>query len=983
MAETYVESGQVVSNAHIYAGDIQHINSGGIAKKNIVFGSQLVSSGGKTISTTLEGDHATQYLYSGGIASSTTLIGYCCTQYISGGVAKNTIINNGNQYVYSGSVKTTTINSGGSQFVTGGVVSATTINNGGSQEILGDGIAYETTVNSGGLLYVNCVAENVKQAVGGNVRVYVEGNDTTKVTGSNASGTFYYSNSVASNFIIYQNGTLSVGSGGIAKKTTVSSGGEFRVFDGGTAINTKQKVGGDVLISVTGNGTAKVTGTNASGAFYYSNGVASNFIIYNNLATLYNKGFQVTSGGVAYGTTISGGGIMVYHGGTVINTIANNCLIYVQYDGVASKTTINNSGRVYVSSGGVANVTTVNSGGDFNVDGVASATTINNGGYQNVFQTGIAYATTINSGGLQGVYSGVTSATTINNGGSQYAFGDFIVYATTINSGGSQRLVDGVASATTINSGGMQALGGIDRSGGLYGGEAYNTTIKAGGTQQLEYLAKAYNTKINSGGCQIVGEAFEEEVEVGSNGYAEGTIVSKGGKLILNGGGVVSAATIQASGLFTLNKGGKATGVIINSGGKEIVSAGATDTSAKVAGTMTVAGTAKKLSVRDGGKVTATGKVTSATINNGGKLTLKNAAKATALILKEGGSLIVSNGATASMKSIASGGKLSLKSGGTLNLTSANILYGKNSFTGATVTGGTKDKRVSLAEKATLTVGTNTTMKKLHLNASNATISVTGTGNTLGSLQNNKSTAVCYDISKLKASATAYMFALSTKNTQKLGKFSVNVKKNQGVGTYELSKNFVQAKNTNYTINLAGKKQGIAKLNGLGLIKNTAIYTVNSKSNAITLTVAKTGSTLKGTAKADKLTGTTNWDVFYGGKGNDTITGKNGRDVAVYDKTSWGKDTIAKTSGTMTLLFKDLTSKDIKKSLSSSTMTITKKNDSRQTITVKNWSDSTHSIVFGSKMTAFDKFIKAASPTTAQTTAAKNEAFKKAGLASA
>ena len=162
------------------------------------------------------------------------------------------------------------------------------------------------------------------------------------------------------------------------------------------------------------------------------------------------------------------------------------------------------------------------------------------------------------------------------------------------------------------------------------------------------------------------------------------------------------------------------------------------------------------------------------------------------------------------------------------------------------------------------------------------------------------------------------------------------------------------------------------------------IYSVKTSGTQTNLTLAiKTGKVLKGTTGADKLAGTAHSDIFYGGKGNDTITGKNGRDVAVYDTKSWGKDTIAKTSGTMTLLFKDLKSSDIKKSLSGTTMTITKKSDSKQKITVKNWSDDTHSIVFGSKMTAFDKYIKAASPSTTLTNNARNEAFKKAGLASA
>ncbi|MBQ9405491.1 MAG: hypothetical protein IJU37_01980, partial [Desulfovibrio sp.] len=209
------------------------------------------------------------------------------------------------------------------------------------------------------------------------------------------------------------------------------------------------------------------------------------------------------------------------------------------------------------------------------------------------------------------------------------------------------------------------------------------------------------------------------------------------------------------------------------------------------------------------------------------------------------------------------------------------------------------------------------------------------------------------------------------------------VKKGQGVGVYELSKNITQAKNTAYTVNLAGAKQGVAKLNGLGLIKGNAIYAVNTgSSNSINLTVAAAAAKF-GTTKADKLTGTAKWDVFYGGKGNDTITGGGGRDVAVYDTTAWGKDTIAKTSGTMTVLFSDLKASDIVQKLSGTTMTITRKGNASQKITVNGWSDTTHNIVFASGMTAFNTYIGKASPTAAQTTAVRNEAFKKAGLASA
>ena len=425
------------------------------------------------------------------------------------------------------------------------------------------------------------------------------------------------------------------------------------------------------------------------------------------------------------------------------------------------------------------------------------------------------------------------------------------------------------------------------------GGIAFSTLVLSGGSQIISRGGLTFSSTVSSGGIQVVA------------GYAEATTVSKGGKVQVNKGGVVSTAQILDGGAMILSKGGIAKAVSISSTGTLTVKAGA----------------------------------------------------------------IISS--------------VTLKTGAKMSTASGNVLYGKNSFTGATVTGGTKDKRVSLAKKATLSVGTKTNMKKLHLKTDNASITVTGTGNTLGSLKTNKSTAISYDVSKVKASGTSYMLSLSTKNTQKLGKFSVNVKKGQGVGVYELSKNIAQAKNTVYTINLAGKKQGTAKLNGLGLIKGTAIYAVNSASNNISLTVAKTGKTLKGTTKADKLTGTANWDVFYGGKGNDTITGKNGRDVAVYDKTSWGKDTIDKTSGTMTLLFKDLEKGDVIQKKSGTDMVITKKGYSNQKITIKGWSNDTHNIVFGSGMTAFNTYLKTTNSTDKQIVAARNEAFKKAGLASA
>ncbi len=64
-------------------------------------------------------------------------------------------------------------------------------------------------------------------------------------------------------------------------------------------------------------------------------------------------------------------------------------------------------------------------------------------------------------------------------------------------------------------------------------------------------------------------------------------------------------------------------------------------------------------------------------------------------------------------------------------------------------------------------------------------------------------------------------------------------------------------------------------------------------------------------------------------------------------------------------------------------MVITKKSDSKQSVTIQNWSNDIHNIIFGDGMTAFNEYLKTTSPTKAQTTAARNEVWKKAGLASA
>ena len=326
-------------------------------------------------------------------------------------------------------------------------------------------------------------------------------------------------------------------------------------------------------------------------------------------------------------------------------------------------------------------------------------------------------------------------------------------------------------------------------------------------------------------------------------------------------------------------------------------------------------------------------------------------------IVSSGGTLQVYASCVASSAKILKGGSIEIYSGG--------------KAVSLTMNSGAK---LSLAGKATVT-------GKINLNG--VALSVSSIGNTLGAVTTNSSTKVIYKLSGVAAKTTTPMLKLASNTTQN-GQYTVSVKQAQGIGVYELSENLKQANGKAYTLKLGSTQIGTLKLNSGSSTVNGVTYSLKKSGTKINLNLAmKAGAMKRGNSKDNPLTGTQHSDIFYGGKGNDQLNGVNGRDVAVYDSTAWGKDTITKTSGTMTLLFKDLTAKDITKSLSNGKMTITKKNDTSQKITVNGWANATHNIVYASSMTNFNAYLKAASPTSTQQSKARTEVWKKAGLASA
>ena len=533
---------------------------------------------------------------------------------------------------------------------------------------------------------------------------------------------------------------------------------------------------------------------------------------------------------------------------------------------------------------------------------------------------------------------------------------------------GFEQLSDGgVASGTTAYDG-----------GGIYvtdGGTAINAKIASGGWLDVDAGGSSVDATLYSGGS----------MHVWVGGTAIGTKVCSGATQIVDCGGIIRNTILYAGGIQKLADGADVSGNTKNGGtGPTFESGDAGTASGGSTGSQTspATGDASVQIVKNGGTAVKT-KVT-----KGCKLVVSNGGLASAINVATGGTATILGGGTLRTASVAgtltasAGAKVSavtLKSGAKMSIATGNTLAGKNSFAGAAVTGGTAKKAVKLARNASLVVGAKTNMKSFHLNASNASLSFTGAGSTLGSLTLNAGTKFAYNVSKLKAKGNTLMLSLSSKNSKNLGKFAVTVAKGQAIGTYELSKNLVQKKGMGYVVSIGSKKLGVAKLNDGVLAKNGVTYSVKFTKNQVSLVLGmKEGKMFKSPAK-----GTANSDIFYGGKANSTIKPVNGRDVVVYDKTAWGKDKIVKTGGTMTLLFKDLKKADVVQKLKGTTMTLTRKGVKDQSVTVQGWNAGTHNVVFGGTMKAFAKWLKASKPTVAQTTAARNEAWKKAKLAQA
>ncbi len=655
---------------------------------------------------------------------------------------------------------------------------------------------------------------------------------------------------------------------------------------------------------------------------------------------VYSGGYLYVDG-TSYNTKVTGG--LGYATDSETGTWKSTEIIayeIAQYGGVTSGATIGKYAAQWLRGGASAYDATVTSNGmQFISAGSIAQKTVLNGGWQNISYEysnldapSVAISTTLKNNAQQTIwYSGYASATIISGGSQIVSYGGFAKDTTVVN-GYQTIFYGGSAKNVTLRSKGSQYIWtGVTMSdcivskGGLqyvYGGIAYKTTVFSNGRQLVEQGQglDAFGIDSIELSYSHVGNAYDSKTK--SIGSAVSALIRKGGSQIISAGGYASATRITSGGKQYIYNSGFG-GLIRINGGIQYISSGGT--------------------------------TSSTTIYSCGKQYIYKYGSAFGTILKTGATQIVSNGGASINTKVYADASLAIRKGGKAE--SLNIY--KN---GAVIARGGNLNGISIYNKGKLSIA--------DISTKISTIYTEGEG------------VLDYDIRKVKSGKK---FMLSSTEAEALKcKCSITVGIDQKSGLYKLSRNIIYPQKMVFSIYRDNVKIGTTSTSNTKLSKYGVSYSITSSGLDVCLYVSyKDAKMIVGSKKSDKLNGTLENDIFYGGKGNDTITGKNGRDVAVYDKTAWGKDTIAKTNGTMILLFKDLKSGDIVKNLSGTTMTITRKGDRNQKITVNGWNKDTHNIVFGSGMKKFTDYLKATSPTDTQRTSARNEVWQKAGLASA
>jgi autotransporter passenger strand-loop-strand repeat protein/uncharacterized repeat protein (TIGR03803 family) len=348
-------------------------------------------------------------------------------------------------------------------------------------------------------------------------------------------------------------GVVRVSSGGTASDLSISSGGTLLVLAGGTADPTIISGGGTEIVSSGGTDL----GAQISGGSQFDFGLASG-------TTVFAGALIVESGGSAPNTIVKSGGTeILYSGGSTPGLTLSSGATLELVDGAAAPValaagdillvgsgtrfsgTVSKGVTVEVLSGGVDSGATVAAGGKLTIfaGGTDSGAKVS-GGTEIVSSGAVANGTIVKAGGAEIVAAGGTlSGVTISGGGTEIVSAGGTDHGGAQISGGTQ-LDYGMASGATIAKAGTEII--------FSGGSAVGVAILSGGTEIVSRGGVATSNTVRSGGTEIVS----------AGGTANGTSVASGGRLIVTSGGlgVLSSGSILASGgpvsAVTVSRGG-------------------------------------------------------------------------------------------------------------------------------------------------------------------------------------------------------------------------------------------------------------------------------------------------------------------------------------------------------------------------------------------------------------------------------------------
>jgi autotransporter passenger strand-loop-strand repeat protein len=199
------------------------------------YGSEIVSSGGSTVDTSILAGQET--LSSGGVATS-AFINSGGVQYVRGGTTYDTDIGyRAEEIVYAGVASDTLVSYDGGLYVSGGAADGATVQEGGLDVI--SGVISNTVASDESVVALARGAISYNTMLSGNP--YAQGTTETVYSGAVAHGTTVY------------NGAGETADGGKTYGTVVSSGGEQYAVSGGISYDTLIFTSG--YVSVADGGT--------------------------------------------------------------------------------------------------------------------------------------------------------------------------------------------------------------------------------------------------------------------------------------------------------------------------------------------------------------------------------------------------------------------------------------------------------------------------------------------------------------------------------------------------------------------------------------------------------------------------------------------------------------------------------------------------------------------------------------------------------